>query len=148
MRTFPLVALVLFSTAFASCTSITVEPLSAELQVQEICIQNNPKVIVEDFLLVIQEGLARHGIKATLHTGSVPAECEYLMTYTARQSWDGVPYLSHAEILIEHKGARVGYGEYHLIGKAAFSLLKWQSTNIKMDPVLDELFEEYLQEQP
>lgn len=126
--------------ALPACTSITVRPVEEELKPAVVCIQENPRVIVEDFLLVLRDGFARHGILSNIYSDEPPPGCEFLVTYTALRSWDFAPYLAHAEIRIEKDGLEVGYGEFHLRGKGGYSLYKWQGTRTKMDPVIDQLF--------
>ena len=88
----------------------------------------------------MKEGFARHSIATNIYSGTIkPADCEYVLSYTALQSWDFAPYLSHAELWLEKDGLQVGYVEYHLIGKGGLSLMKWEGTKTKMDPLLDEL---------
>jgi hypothetical protein len=123
----------------ASCTSITVTPPDASLSMKHVCIEINPKVEVSDFVSVVQDGFQRHGISSSVYSPPKPADCEYILTYTARRSWDIVPYLSVAEIKIEKDGRQVAFAEYHLVGKGGFSLMKYQGTKAKMDPVIDEL---------
>jgi hypothetical protein len=46
-----------------------------------------------------------------------------------------------AELRIEKDGKEVGYAEYRLVGdKGGLSLMKFQGTKAKLDPVIDELF--------
>jgi hypothetical protein len=124
----------------SGCTSIRVRPLAAQLRPQQVCIEENPAVIVPGFLDVLRSGFARHGIATRVFSGSVPpADCEYVLEYTALQSWDFVPYLAHAELRLERRGVIVADAEYHLVGSGGFSLMKWQSPKAKMDPVIDEL---------
>jgi hypothetical protein len=104
------------------------------------CIQENPKVQVGDFLTVLRDGLSRHDIRSYVFSDQPPPDCDFIVTYTARRSWDFAPYLSHAEIRVERDGLQVGYGEFHLRGKGGYSMFKWQSTKTKMDPVIDRLF--------
>jgi hypothetical protein len=133
----------LLTALLTACTSITVEPVSASVQLKNVCIQENQKVLVGDFLEVLRDGLSRHGISSTVYTNALPGDCEFVMTYTALRSWDFTPYLSHAEIRLERLGQRIAYAEYHLNGKGGLSLAKWQGTKGKMDPVIDELLKEY-----
>jgi hypothetical protein len=56
------------------------------------------------------------------------------------RSWDFAPYLAQAELWLRKDGDQVGYAEYHLVGGGGFSLMKWQGTKTKMDPVIDQLF--------
>lgn len=127
----------------AGCTAVTVRPVDESIGLTRICIKENPKVEVSDFVNVLRDGFDRHGIATDVYSGSIPNECEYILTYTALRSWDIVPYLSHAEIRIEKEGRQVAYAEYHLKGKGGFSLAKWDGTKTKIDPVIDELLAAY-----
>lgn len=50
------------------------------------------------------------------------------------------PYLSTAEITVRDPSRElVGHAEYHLRAKGGLSMMKWQGTKAKMDPVIDEL---------
>jgi hypothetical protein len=125
-----------------ACTSVTVKRPDPALSIKAVCIQENPKVWVRDFLPVLREGFDRHGINTNVYSGTKPEDCEYVLTYTALQSWDFAPYLSHAELWLEKNGQRVASAEYHLVGKGGLSLMKWQGTKTKMDPVIDELLQQ------
>jgi len=132
--------LFLLGAPLLSCTSITVRPVEPRAQMTHVCIKHNPKVRVSDFVPVVRDGLSRHGVSSEEFSGDAPAHCEFVVTYTARRSWDFAPYLSQAEIRIERNGLQVGYGEFHLRGKGGYSMFKWQGTKTKMDPVIDQLF--------
>jgi len=121
------------------CTAITVRPVDPSLPMKMVCIQENPKVQVDDFVTVLRDGFDRHSIATEVHSGPMPSQCEYILTYTALRSWDMATYLSHAELRIEKAGRQVAYAEYHLRGKGGLSLTKWAGTKSKMDPVIDEL---------
>ena len=96
-------------------------------------------MIVGDFLSVVRNRIEYHGIDTEVYTNEIPQGCEYTMTYTALKSWDLGTYMHHAELRLEKNGKRIGYAEYHLNGKGGLSLMKWQGTKTKMDPVVDEL---------
>ena len=126
--------------ALSACTSVTVMRPDPNFVIKNVCIQENPKVWVRDFLPVLKDGFTRHGIATTVYSGTTkPAGCEYVLTYTALQSWDLDTYLSHAELWLEKDGQQIGYAEYHLIGKGGLDLTKWDGTKTKMDPVIDDL---------
>jgi hypothetical protein len=132
--------------AVVGCTAIQVQPIDRSVNLKHVCIQENPKVIVAEFVTVLRDGFDRHGISTEVFSGSAPDRCEYILTYTALQSWDFSTYLSHAELRLEHKGRKVAYAEYHLRGigtNGGLSLMKWQGTKTKMDPVMDELLKAY-----
>lgn len=121
----------------AGCTSIQVEPLL--VRPTNICIQNNPKVQVSDFVPVLQKSLASRGIGSQVYA-QPPLTCEYRMTYVAYRSWDIVTYLSKAELeIFDANNRSVGAAHYHLRGKGGLAMTKWQSTETKMLPVLDQL---------
>lgn len=135
------VAITIAATLFVApaCTSIRVHPIQPGLKITEVCIEENPRVIVEDFLTVVREGFDRHGIVTKVVTRPAPSECEFVLTYTAFKTWDFATYLHHAELRLESHGRLVGSAEYHLAGKGGLSLMKWQSTRTKIDPVVDQL---------
>lgn len=134
------IALLLCLTLLSGCTSVRVHSVDPAAQMLHVCIQENPKVAVDDFVSVLRDGFDRHGISTEVfQVGKRPARCEFVMTYTALRSWDMGAYLSHAELRIEKAGRAVASAQYHLRGKGGFSLTKWVGTKTKMDPVIDQL---------
>ncbi len=136
----------------AGCTTIQVEPLDSALAVEHICIQENPAVQVADFVDVIRARMAYHQVTTEVFSGpagreapdplrsQAPDGCQYILTYTALRSWDIKPFLSHAEVYLSRDGRQVAKGVFHLRGKGGYSKYKYQGTNKKMDPVIDQLF--------
>ena len=129
--------------SISGCTAVNVEKVDKILDVEHVCIQENQKVIVGDFLGVVRDGFDRHGISTEVFYDNKPEHCNFVLTYTALQSWDFATYLAHAELRLEKNGKKVAYAEYHLRGKGGLSLMKWQGTKTKINPVMDELLEEY-----
>jgi hypothetical protein len=130
--------LLVAATLLGGCTATRVTPLNTAAD--QMCIQENPKVQVSDFVPVLQEGFARHGIQTQIHSKIPRADCPYVVTYTARRSWDMAPYLSTAEItILGPRRQTLATASYHLRGKGGLSLMKWQGTKSKIDPVIDEL---------
>jgi hypothetical protein len=123
----------------SACTSIKVDPVSSEYNVSHVCIERNPKVLVREFLPVVEGRMQYHGITTQVVDGPL-SSCEYRLTYTALRSWDFTPYLSHAELRL-YKGYRqISYGEFHLNGKGGLALTKFDSVETKMTPVVDQMF--------
>ena len=131
--------LILFVLAASGCTSINVRPVAPTANLQQVCIVNNPKVIVSDFISVLQDGFSRHNIATSIVESSEAESCHVTLTYTALRSWDFKPYISHAELRLWRDGKQIGAADYHLKGKGGFALTKWGSTKEKMDPVIDRL---------
>jgi hypothetical protein len=123
----------------AGCTSIQVKPVDAAASFRQVCIVENPKVEVSDFLDVLRDGFDRHGIASSVVNLEGAKACDVTLTYTALRTWDLAPYLSHAELRLWRDGRQIGSATYHLNGGGGLSLAKWQGTKTKIDPVMDQL---------
>lgn len=124
-----------------ACTAINVQPVERDMPLLHVCIQENERVMVSDFLWVLREGFDRHAVSTETFSGKTPAHCEFVLRYTARQSWDFAPYLAYAELWLERSGQPVAQAQYRLRGKGGLSLMKWQGTQSKMNPVIDRLLQ-------
>lgn len=129
--------------AMSGCTSVDIKPLSADLGVVHICIENNRAVQVAGFENILSDAIQKHGITTEVYAGVRPPHCVNHLTYTARRSWDMATYLSHAELRLYDTNRLVAHAEYHLVGKGGLSLTKWASAKSKMEPVVDQLLAEY-----
>lgn len=127
--------------SFWGCTSIQVNSIGQQhfSQITTVCIMQNPAVIVEDFVPVLEKRLQHHGIKTVVRSPNNSAGCTTQLQYSARQSWDGVLYLSWAELKLYQNGIPIGDAEYKLKGKGGLAPTKWYSVETKMTPVIDEL---------
>ena len=128
--------------AVSACISVQVNAV-AEHQVnviQQICIVNNPKVLVTDFVPVVQKHLQHHGIVSRVVEGSEAEKCAYQLHYSAKRSWDFTPYMSWAELKLYQNEVLIANAEYKLLDKGGLSVTKWQSVETKMTPVIDQLF--------
>jgi hypothetical protein len=93
---------------------------------------------VDDFLGTLQRGFARHGIDTRLYKQIPASGCPQVLSYTARRSWSVVTYLSLAELRIrDEEGRQLASAYYRFRGLLA--VRKWQSTETKMTPVIDQL---------
>jgi len=138
-----IIFIVLLTIVLSGCTAIDVRKIDARHKISHVCIEENPKVIVPGFVAVVENGFVRHGISTEMYSGEMPSHCEYKLTYTALRSWDFVTYLSHAELRLYRGSERIGFGQFHLVGKGGFALTKWRGVKSKMDPVIDELLSQY-----
>lgn len=124
------------------CTAISVSPVPPEEKLAHVCIKENPKVIVSNFVPTLESLFESHLITTDVFSHIPTKTCEYVLEYTALQSWDFVTYLSYAEFKLYKGSKRVGYAEYRLRGKGGFSLLKWRGPKAKLKPVIDQLLAE------
>jgi hypothetical protein len=123
----------------SACTSIEVRPLDASAPIKQVCIVENPRVEVSDFVDVMRDGFDRHGMASSVVTAEAAKTCDVTLTYTALRKWDLAPYLAHAELRLWRDGRQIGSATYHLNGGGGLSLAKWEGTRTKMDPVMDQL---------
>ncbi len=139
-----LMSILLVTVVLSGCTAVTVNPLDRSLNIEHVCIEENPKVVMmAGFVDMLREGFSRHGIATEVYSQETPSTCENVLTYTALRSWDISVYLTYAKLTLKKNGEIIGSGEYRLKGKGGFSLLKWKGVKSKMDPVIDELLREY-----
>ena len=129
---------------FCGCTSITVRPIDTSLELRHACIKDcSDKCFDSAMMGIIRDGFQRHGITTQEFSGEVPSECEYHLTYYCERTWDMAMYMHHAELRLYRAKEQIGYAEYHLKGQGGFSLMKWESTKNKIDPVIDQLLKNY-----
>lgn len=126
-----------------ACAKVYVQPVAEHHGLSDVCIQRNEKVVVEDFLPVVIDGLKRHGISSTVFNDQVPDDCDAILSYTARRSWAFTPFLAHAELRLHGDNVLIAEAVYHLNAKGGLHLTKWKSVKSKMDPVIDELLKNY-----
>jgi len=132
--------LLISSFTLGGCTAIRVQPVGPEHKITHICINDNPRVIVRDFVDVMQEGFQKYGISSDVIAGPASVGCTYTANYTARQTWDFATYLADAQIDILRDGHQIASANYHLKGKGGYSLTKWANNRSKILPVIDQLF--------
>lgn len=127
----------------SACTSLAVHSVDPALNVQHVCIRDNPQVIIDGFIGYLQEDFQRHGITTEVIGGERPRQCEYVLSYTARRSWDLTPYMSTASVSLTRNGRGIANANYRLKGKGGMSLTKYKSTETKLDGIMDELLAGY-----
>ncbi|MCU0072718.1 Sbal_3080 family lipoprotein [Pseudomonas koreensis] len=128
-----------FLLALAGCTNVRVEPVAPQYKISRLCIEENPKVVVGDFVAGVQTLLRRHGIDSQVYAAPVPANCEYRMTYTAVRSWDLSMYLSDATVQLYKGEEPIGSAHYNLTNEGGLDLSKLASVEEKMAPVFNQM---------
>jgi hypothetical protein len=126
--------------SMSGCTAVTVRPVNSAFAIKQACIEDCQTMCFDGEMLgVIRDGFERHGITTRIYTGDLPAECEFHLSYMCNRTWDMATYMHHAELRLYRAQEQIGYAEYHLKGGGGLSLMKFDSTKSKMDPVIDEL---------
>jgi len=130
----------------AGCTTTAVVPVANE-PLSVVCIIRNSDVNVDDFVPVVQARFAYHGIRTRLMDGQPSAStCPYTLDYTADRWWDFTPYMVDAKIFLKKNNEVIASGHYHLRGHGGFDMAKWEGTEAKLNPVIDEMLASYHQQ--
>jgi hypothetical protein len=137
-------ALAALALLVSACTTVTTRVSAVPARgypIETLCIERNPYVVVEDFLEVVELGVARHGIATRVVDPPLPLDCEYTLWYTARRRWDIRPVLGYAELRVRFAGETIGSATY--LSSPSLSPFKWRSTESKIGPLIDRLFEQF-----
>jgi len=128
----------------SGCTTKKIIPVESELAIKHVCIEDGKETCFDEEMMgVIRDGFKRHGITTQIYIGDLQPECEFHLSYMCNRTWDMGQYMHHAELRLYNAQSEIGYAEYHLIGKGGLSLMKWEGTKTKMDPVIDDLLISY-----
>ena len=123
--------------------TVKVESLDTKTyHIDNICIVQNDKVIVLDFIPIIRKGFKRHGISSKVYYEDVPKTCEYVFTYRATQAWDLKVFLESARLYINKDNTVIASASYDSGGGLQTS--KFGTHESKLDPVIDKLLFLYL----
>ena len=127
------------------CNTYDVRALKYDPAMKEVVVVNNPEVRVSDFEDVLADAFGQRGVAVRREeSGYKAAAGEYVVSYTALQSWDFTTYLSDAKVWVNKGNLQQGCGHYHHVGEnMSLSFWKWQSTETKMMPLYDALLENY-----
>jgi hypothetical protein len=103
----------ILSFSISGCSlPLTLNPPPANTQITELCIIDNPKVLMNGFYPELKRQIESYGIKTQHWTGYNPDGCRYWLDYTANWRWDLIMYLIYAELKL--------YDKQTLIGRAIF----------------------------
>ena len=138
---FKKVFLIAASLSILSACTITQEVEPAELEQNvNVCIIENPEVR-EGFLEELTSVLAAKNISHMVVNGSsIPDECKWTATYTARWSWDMSLYMAYAEIKVFHNGSLDGKAVYDSTGGSG-NMNKFIKAEEKIKELVDELMQ-------
>ena len=131
-----LTALLLLEACASPVTKV--EPVPATETISQLCIQENKKVFMDDFLPEVRRQIEERNIKTEIQNPE--SQCKYIMTYDAQWSWDWFwtfsVYLSMAEFSVIKDNHQIGMASYTAnLGPSAIG-----QTKNKIRPLLIELF--------
>jgi hypothetical protein len=139
MKNMKLAVALLAASAIAGCAiTQTVKPVTAS-GMSQICVKNNPQVMMKEFANELRAQVERKGYKATTFDGERPSGCRHHMEYTANWRWDMAMYLVFADLRVYEDGLLVGQATYDAHGGGA-NMSKFGATSEKLQRLVDELF--------
>jgi hypothetical protein len=118
--------------------SKTIDPVKAA-KVSQICILDNPKVLMDGFKPEVEQQLQAMSYQTRTYTGVRPSECSHHMEYTANWQWDMAMYLSYAEFRVYDAQGIAGSATYNARNGGG-RLDKFGPTAEKIRPLLMQLF--------
>lgn len=124
------------------CATTQIAPVSNNTvsDIKRVCIENNPKVIVQGFEDILSNRLEDHGISSVFYNKGVkPEGCKYSLKYVAYQKWDMTMVMTHAELRLYSDDNKIGYAEYHLQAGGLLNPTKYKSNEAKINPLIDQL---------
>ncbi len=142
MTTLKLVAIATAILSLSACTTVNVRKVdAAKNPIKLVCIEENPKVLVSDLILVLENGFQRYNINTIVYRDKAPDRCEYTLWYTAFRAWDIAPFLRNVELRLRRGDETIASATYNHSGGLALN--KWASTESKLTPVIDELLADF-----
>jgi hypothetical protein len=126
------------------CTSIQVNNATGfnPNSIRQVCVVNNPKVIIKDFDSLVEKSFARYDIGTKVIKDSDDMSlCQTILNYTALRSWDMAPYMVSAQFNLIQNGKQVSEASFRLKGNGGLALNKWRSTETKINELVDQLLE-------
>lgn len=124
------------------CTSIQVNNATGfnPESIRQVCIVDNPKVIIKDFNQIVERSFERYKIDAKTYKDTDNLSlCQTTLNYTATRSWDMAPYMVAAQFNLLQNGRQVSEASFRLRGNGGLAPNKWRSTETKINELVDQL---------
>lgn len=128
--------------ALVGCTSIQVNNATGfnPESIRQVCIVDNPKVIIKDFNKIVERSFERYKIDAKTYKDTDNLSlCQTTLNYTATRSWDMAPYMVAAQFNLLQNGRQVSEASFRLRGNGGLAPNKWRSTETKINELVDQL---------
>jgi len=91
----------------------TIKPPPVTTKITQVCIVDNPKVLMSGFLPELKSQLHSYGIATQDWTAYNPDGCQYWLYYTANWHWDFTMILIYAELKLYQHTTLIGYAEFN-----------------------------------
>lgn len=128
----------------SACTTMHVKPAHINTNKgtsQRICIQSNDRVYA-GFLPALRKVIEAEGYQTIMYDDQYelsPSFCDASMTYTARRSWDVMPFLASVQLeVFDLNGNKLGDANYRVSN--GLNMTKFQSEETKLMPLIEQLF--------
>ncbi len=144
-----LIALVCGMQLLDGCNSYKVAALPYDANLKGVVVVDNPKVRDGHFVPVLERAFVERGFRVRHGAAADAAGDEAVVTYSALRSWDIVPYLTDADVVISKNGVQKASGHYHHNGRNwSFDVFtKWRGDGNKLADLYDKMLENYTSNQ-
>lgn len=115
----------------------TIDPVKTP--VSQVCVLDNPKVLMDEFQPEMQRQIEAKGFPTKVYSGARPADCSHHLEYTANWQWDMAMYLTYAELSVYDRTGLAGQAIYDA-RRGSGRLDKFGKTAEKLKPLIDQLF--------
>lgn len=134
--------LILLTVLFmAGCAlPVVIQPPAANIKITELCIVDNPKVLMDGFLPELKAQLKSYGIATQTWTAYNPEGCRYWLEYTANWRWDFAMIMEYAELKLYEHTTLIGYAEFNNRKPCLFCSPQYGSAASKLKALTAPLF--------
>lgn len=137
-----ILAVGLVGIGMVGCTSIQINNATGfnPESIRQVCIVDNPKVVIKDFNQIVERSFNRYNINAKTYKDTDNLSfCQTTLNYTATRSWDMAPYMVAAQFNLLQNGRQVSEASFKLRGNGGLAPNKWRSTETKINELVDQL---------
>jgi hypothetical protein len=124
----------------AACAATNVTPVNTRHQLDLVCIERNPRVLVAALLPAVRDAFRRNRVPTVVREPGQLEGCETVLRYSARRA-QGLarPYTQSATLELRSGDEPIGRLEWHA---SSVAFLGSTRTADQLDPLVDRLLAE------
>lgn len=107
--------------------------------VANVCLEENPKVVVGGFFLGMIKALDKNGIAVRTFLPPTPADCPVILRYVAFNNWDQGNFLGRFDVTVFRDETQIGSMRY-LARQFAKDDSKFNPPEETLTPMVKQLF--------
>lgn len=136
------ISLIALSLTLTGCVTKNVTHSTVRSQTiptfSKICIQGDESIPEsKKYLDIIASRFNQNGINTSFFLKTRPADCKYSLTFNIKTNWDGIPFISRADLYLFDNGLQIHTAQYKVT--STFDLAKWGNSQSKLEGLVDQL---------